>query len=1155
MTPKTDVTIPEDSQLEEILAFDRALASGDDPFPGIEPGSSLAAVHECQRLLEAVWPRCAPLSLDLPKEFGRYMIERELGRGAFGVVFLAADTVLGRRVALKVPRLEILVTPDIRRRFLREAEAASRLDHPHIVPVYDVGEVGPVCYIASAYCEGTTLAEWLRGNLEPVPFVLAARLVAMLAAAVGHAHERGILHRDLKPTNILLIRAGASGAGSGGLCRAIGLVPRICDFGLAKLLDQESHETCSGVPIGSPNYMAPEQAAGRLREHGPATDVYALGAILYELLAHRPPHRGETDLETLRLVTDQDPTSLRALSPGVPRDLETIVGKCLNKQPKGRYATASELADDLERFIAGRSVRARPIRSWQRAGKWARRRPAHAALAIMSLLAISVALGALFWYRDVVQRHDETLRTAVALATRDTQLVERSAHDTIIQDARARERVLTAELADRYALGSQIKLIHETLESGNIGLAAFMLEAHRPGPGQKQPRGFAWLFLRRLFHPDEFPLGPEFHYGTPAFLKLAIAPDGRGLAAGMSDGRVDVWDLAQGRIRATVKNATGPGDNSVYNLAFSRDGRLLAAVSPPFTVKVWDLSTFKQVAALPEQLNGERAHLNGIIEVKFTDAADYLMVFAQGWLNGKLEVWVWKVPEGDDQPQFKARLNQKQLPHFAREGPLQDPSWSRASEAAAPWLAYARDHLAVLDDGLTLAIKEGPDDATLYEPYQHTLVTRIHRALAVPAIQDRGHTGLTQTEIERLRNQARRVVDASQKGDRSAPPRADLVRFSPDGRTIAVHLGGAHLGGLGVALIDAASGRTFLTNAPSRWRVVDLVFTPDGRSLVTAGFDSKIHVWRLESNSLAGHAKETWSLAFSPDGKSLASAADDGTIKLWEIASGRGRATLNGHGSLVTAVAYSPDGATLASAGFDKTVRLWDAASGAPLATLRGHSGRVRSLAFGPHGKALASAGDDRTIRIWDVAEKKELSAPLTGHKNSVFSLVFAQDGKTVFSGSLDKTIGLWDWSQGRTRGVWPTDEQVYCLAVSADDQTLASGHEEGSIVLWSVAAGTARASLRRHTGDVLGLAFCPDGLTLASTGRDNTVRIWDPATGQELLTLNGHQAPVHAATFSPDGSILATGSHDGAIKLWRSEPQRETRDRLSASVISGTSR
>ncbi len=302
-----------------------------------------------------------------------------MGRGGFGVVFLAEDSVLGRQVALKVPRPEVLVTPEVGRRFLREAEAASRLDHPHIVPVYEVGEEGLICYIASAYCEGLTLAQWLRLQTPSVPIRLACRLAAVLASAVAHAHQRGVLHRDLKPGNILLQNRNGDKPADGGLCHDLPFLPRICDFGLAKLLDQVSQETRSGMPIGSPEYMAPEQAAGRLREHGPATDVYALGVILFELLTGRPPHRGENDLETLRLVADQEPPSARGLRPGLPRDLETIVRKCLEKRSARRYPEASELAADLQRFLDGKPVQARPVPVWEHAAKWAKRRPVHAA--------------------------------------------------------------------------------------------------------------------------------------------------------------------------------------------------------------------------------------------------------------------------------------------------------------------------------------------------------------------------------------------------------------------------------------------------------------------------------------------------------------------------------------------------------------------------------------------------------------------------------------------------------------------------------------------------------------------------------------------------------------------------------------------------------
>ena len=527
-------------------------------------------MHECQRLLEAVWPRTAPLSLELPRRFGRYTIERELGRGAFGVVFLALDSVLGRRVALKVPRPEILVTPDVRRRFLREAEAASRLDHPHIVPVYDVGEVGPVCYIAAAYCEGFTLAEWLRRRSAPVPFGSAARAAATLAAAVGHAHERGILHRDLKPSNILLQRLDGSAPANGEECLARGYLPRICDFGLARLLDQESHETRSGVPIGSPGYMRrnrrPVASASMDRRRTSTRSA----AILYELLTGRPPHRGETDLETLRLVTDLEPTSPRAFARAA-RDLETIVLKCLEKRPKGRYANAPELAEDLERFIEGKSVRARPVRPWQLAGKWVRRRPVHAALVIVSVLTVSVLIGVTCslgaWCAGTIRICWQRWR-----APRTTRSVSSARLKIPASRMRAAlEREHSAQLAQRFALGSQAKLIHETLESGNIGLAAKMLEAHQPAPGRPELEGFAWRYLRQLFRPEAIRLGPEHHVGAPSVTQLAVSPDSRTLAAGMDDGRVVLWGLSEARVVHTLWHQKhGPRERDLPPGLFAR---------------------------------------------------------------------------------------------------------------------------------------------------------------------------------------------------------------------------------------------------------------------------------------------------------------------------------------------------------------------------------------------------------------------------------------------------------------------------------------------------------------------------------------------------------------------------------------------------------
>jgi serine/threonine-protein kinase len=415
---RDDSTPLDDDRLAAwLLAYDQALASGapppDLPAAEVPPEAGpdlerdLACLHRLRRALARSGPRAAAPPDGLPPgSLGRFQLRRELGRGTFGVVWLAYDPGLGREVALKVPRPEALVTPQLRQRFVREAQAAAGLDHPHVVPVYEAGEADSVCYIASAYCSGVTLAAWLKGRSEPVPAAAAAALVAALAGAVDHAHRRGVVHRDLKPANVLLQpepRSAAPGPESAlpGPDAGQVYVPRVTDFGLAKLLagpgagpgDDGGEPTRSGVIVGTPAYMAPEQARGQNQEVGPAADVYALGVILYELLVGRPPFVGETDLDTLGQVRSQEPVPPRRLRPRLPRDLETICLKCLQKEPARRYPSGRALAEDLGRFQAGAAIRARPVGRLERVLKWVRRRPTAAALWGMGLAAVLVVVG------------------------------------------------------------------------------------------------------------------------------------------------------------------------------------------------------------------------------------------------------------------------------------------------------------------------------------------------------------------------------------------------------------------------------------------------------------------------------------------------------------------------------------------------------------------------------------------------------------------------------------------------------------------------------------------------------------------------------------------------------------------------------------------
>ncbi len=305
---------------------------------------------------------------DWPKVPG-YEITERLGEGGMGVVYGARQVGLNRRVALKMIRGGAQARLESVARFRIEAEAVARLRHPHILQIFDIGEVEGSPFVSLELLEGGTLADRLAAT--PQPGRPAAELVATLALAIDHAHRSGIIHRDLKPTNVLFTVDGT---------------PKIADFGLAKRIDAAEHPTESGQIMGSPSYMAPEQAWGHSRDIGPAADVYALGAILYEMLTGRPPFKGETAFETIRQLSDDDPVPPSRLVPRVTRDLETICLKCLNKDPARRYASAQALADDLGRYTRGEPIKARPTPFWERRSKWARRHPMRAAAAILLAL-------------------------------------------------------------------------------------------------------------------------------------------------------------------------------------------------------------------------------------------------------------------------------------------------------------------------------------------------------------------------------------------------------------------------------------------------------------------------------------------------------------------------------------------------------------------------------------------------------------------------------------------------------------------------------------------------------------------------------------------------------------------------------------------------
>jgi WD40 repeat protein len=1146
--------LDEERLLSYLLACDGALAAGARP-PGLdEPDTPLDVRARfdrglaCLNLLEEVWPRhrgavtipvipggddssyAAPVTAwqsvppDPPpivpaSHFGRFEIRRELGRGTYGIVFLAFDPRLRREVALKIPRPDTLATPALRRRFQHEARAAAGLDHPNLVPVYEAGEIGPVSYIASAYCPGPTLARWLKQLEELLPAQAAATLVATLAEAVHYAHSHGILHRDLKPSNILLVSGGVvSGEWSVPSTTHHSPLtthqPKITDFGLAKVLAGEAggfaaSQTQTGEIMGTPHYMAPEQAAGQNKHIGPASDIYSLGAILYELLTGRPPFQAESILETLDQLRLQDPVPPRQLRAKLPRDLETICLRCLQKEPGKRFASASELAQDLRRFLAGEPIRARPIRAWERVAKWARRRPAAAALVAVSSLASVLLVAGLL----------------VGIVLIANALTEKGA-------ALGREKEARTEIELTSYFNGIASAEHE-ITAGNWGRGDELLR----GCPQRL-RGWEWHYLRRLRHTPQISLPVGEPVTMVAGFDLAFHPNSRLLAIPSSDNRIRVWDVASGREVLTLRGHNG----RVLRVAFSPDGRLLASTSEDRTVKVWDLAAGLVKGELREPVF-TRGHDQRVISLAFSPDGQRL-TSASGETGKPGEVKVWDAASGKLLfPGFPAQAIQNPVVHLAFSPDSRRLAAPSVDNTVKVWELITGQELHTLSGHTEpiLNVTFSPDGRRVISAGRDRLVNVWHLPSDEPGV--------------------------SAPGDRVLAPEWTLphlstsvwcMALSPDGSRLAI--GGPTTDG-NVRLYDMTT-RELLLTLRGEYRVVSLAFSPDGSRLASAGHDRVVRLWDAmtgqEILSLRGHADIVGRVLFSPDGRCLASAGAEGIVRLWDASpldenGEAGIGTLGGDDGEFFGVAFCPtDSRLLASASADKSIKLWDAQTGHVVRTLHGHHEAALCVAFSPDGRHLVSGSMDMTARLWDARTGDEL-VRLDRFKLMVHSVAFSPDGQAFATGS-HQTLQLWDLA-GRPllRPLQGDPEFVAGVAFSPDGEYVATVGLTGTAKVWSVTGkGEEVCSFKGHKTSVPCVAFHPGGKYVASGDSDFQVKLWDPATGGEIhAPLSEHTDIIHGLAFSPDGKYLATASWKEII-VWdaNSFEKLQKLDRLAGRIL-----
>jgi WD40 repeat protein len=1066
------------------------------PEFGAELAELAAARREIGAALQADTPTgdgqgtASPSAAGPLGTLGDYELLEELGHGGMGVVYKARQRGLGRLVALKVIRAGAAATAEERLRFRTEAEASARLDHPNIVPVYEVGEHAGQPYLAARYVEGVPLSRRL-DHFRDDPRA-AAGLVAALARAVHHAHERGVLHRDLKPGNLLLEwRAGDAGPP----------VPHIADFGLARLLDHDSGLTRTGDLVGTPSYMAPEQASGGSVAITTATDIHGLGAILYALLTGRPPYAGPTVLETLEHVKGREPDLPRRLNTKVSRDLETICLTCLAKDPRRRYTSALALAEDLENWLAHRPIAARPASTREHLAKWVRRHPAAAAFACLGVAAVGVALAASLW-------HGHVLGEALEVS-------DRLRREGLTREAHLRDLVYVADM----------RLAKEAWDSGDLLRLGELLDRQRPADGDTDRRGFEWYWLKWCLGTRVGTL--KAHDG--GLLCAAVSADDRFVVTGDRIGAVKVWDLATKQPVAALRGHS----DEVQQAVFSPDGRILATCSKDQTVRLWDVATW-----------GERRCLRGghdrtVRTITFSPDGTLL---ASGGNDHRIVLWalasgrpIKSWPAHDDVVhQVLFTPDGRSLVSVGKDDRLAK-LWDVASGAERGGCHCPPNSLrsdALSPDGQMAALGGYCRTLSLWD-LADPRGTRTD--WPVPSVVWGLAFAPSGSQLVAACDNGMVQVWDVDPGGREVRPSRTLRRGGGRGRAAAFARRGALLITASeeqgtVEFWDPTRLRGCEVIAPLPPAVTDVALSPGGRGASSHHLVDKVCLLDVASRRIERTLSVTnkegpvvpLRVAFSPDGRTLAAACRDHETRLWDVASRRLLLTLGGHEAQINAVAFSPTGRLVATAGQDGTVRLWEFPSGAPRLTIKSH-GNSTGLAFAPDGRGLALGG-------------KEYAA-----------LARVVDPST---GACQRE--LTDPRSASARGAPPPssprrDQDLYvgALAFSPDGATLAGGCIDGVIRLWDLASGDLRLNFSGHTAEIRRLAIAPDGRTLASLGEDNFLNLWHLGTGQRLFSLDNQGLGLSGLAFSPDGRQLAAGgwSQGGngpsSLLLWRAEPAR----------------
>jgi eukaryotic-like serine/threonine-protein kinase len=1018
----------------------------------------------------------------LPASIGRFIVIRELGSGSFGCVYLARDPQLDRHVALKVLRSDRLVRGNVVERFRREARSASRLKHPGIVTIYSVDQDGDDPFIVCEYVEGMTLGQFAATNQLSFPQI--AQIVRDVALALDYAHSQEIVHRDVKPENILVERSGR---------------PRLADFGLAKRPD-DIKLTADGQIVGTPAYMSPEQATGH-HTIGPASDIYSLGVVLYVLLTGELPFRGKLPM-VIRQVARDLPRSLRSLNDAIPVDLETICQKAMEKEPAKRYRTGNELADDLDRWLSHRPIKARHIGPAGRLIRWGKRNPALSALTVTvaALLILVAGVSSYLFVREYRALSEKFKLLNAQYVSHGTSLFEpQRPLDTsnplaslpwLMAGLETDVRDADRETRDRIRIGLTLraspKVAQMYFQDAPIKLATFNPAGTRVLTVERGSEAQIWETKTGK------PVGPPLRHAGDV-CQGTFSPDGKLVATCATDGTTGLWDAMSGQpICEPLRQNSSQKASPVLRLCFSPEGNFLATVDEAEKLRIWDIP--------PAPEHAPKFMADGVLRAQFSRDGKYLVTAdGAGYTATVRELTTGKTVATFDE-------------HKVRRGHVHVVAWG--------------------GDDNTIASGDTSGQVFVWNPLAgtetHKLPPHVKQITAIGFNFD-GSIFATASSDGAVK--IWRTADAQQIGSTITHGGAvNALEFAPRRDLLAT----SSADGL-VGVWDSLTGKAASPPLVHADQVTSVAFSPQESYLLTASFDGPARLWDYQPRLLTSSPHLLGTTA------ECANASRDGTyfavtqgpvITIGPSSNPSAAATLRGHLLEAKCVCFSSDNAILASGSADRTARLWRVADQQPIGNPLVHDALVNKVEVARDGKRLLTLTRKEQVFLWDADSSKCLKSPVP-HPGRVSDIAICADG-SQFATVGESATCLWRLDNGAPIGepLVETDLTPRSVTFGPKHAWFLTIGRQGATLWKSASHGFVHQPLVRNEA-VSCSAADDSGDSFAIISASGTAQIWDAQTETPTSPAMHHPGPVSRFAFSASGGLLATYCEDRALRLW----------------------